>query len=115
MGDAQERYRNYLKLAVKSGKKFEEWIQDWKEVIAEGICYKVLEAISGQTWIRDLLNTVLPVMTTWVITFKQIRQEEITVGSLSHHEVAVELLNDWRDLQANKGILRYLKAGFLAL
>lgn len=48
MQDARERYHAHLKYASKTTKKFYEWIQVWKETMAEGALYKVPEAQSGQ-------------------------------------------------------------------
>ena len=115
MINTQLQYQSYLKLATKSGKKIEDWIQEWQDIMAKGLKYEVPETKSVRMWSNDLLTAIQPLIEIQTLIFKTINKEKVQNRTLNYQEVGMSLLKAQINQQNRKGASKSIKAGFPAL
>ncbi|RYP57521.1 hypothetical protein DL770_010650 [Monosporascus sp. CRB-9-2] len=98
MINTRREYFKRLKQASKAGKKLDEWVMKWQEIMAQGQRHGVPETKTATIWVRDLCTALAPIVETWATAFRMLKKAEIDSNTISYQEVAADFLyycNDW--------------------
>ncbi|RYO77104.1 hypothetical protein DL764_010242 [Monosporascus ibericus] len=107
--NTQREYRERLKQASKSGKRLDEWIVKWQEIMAQGQRHGVPETNTTIVWVNELCTALAPIAETWTTAFQMVKKAEIDSGPLDEgrNEVVVEVPM-WTEALANESVTNWM-------
>ena len=90
---ARETYRLATTPLQRAPRDLIQWSESWEHAILDTQRKGVFEALNTKCWVSDFLNTVKPILSHWVTSYKLLKATQLT---LSYQEVAGDFREEVR-------------------